>query len=190
MATVFDFVEGNEMPKAVDIANFMVYLMTDSYDDVTNMKLNKLLYYAQGHYLKKYGKPLFEEKILAWKHGPVIREVYEEYKRVEDKPINRYDTNRAKVMDSDIKAFILDIAGEYGKYTASALRNMTHKPKSPWAVTENNAEIKREIIKEYFDKNEKEIEPFMIEYTDDDFIGYRDNDGVLVLPEEWNDEAI
>ena len=43
------------MYKATDIANFLVYLMSDSCDDLTNLKLNKILYYAQGHYLKNFG---------------------------------------------------------------------------------------------------------------------------------------
>ena len=49
-------------------------------DLISNLKLQKLLYYAQGCYLAIKGKPLFFEKILAWAHGPVVNEVYQEYK--------------------------------------------------------------------------------------------------------------
>lgn len=45
--------------EAKTIANYMLYIMSDAFDDLTNMKINKLLYFAQGHYLSKYGKALF-----------------------------------------------------------------------------------------------------------------------------------
>ena len=36
---------------------YLLYIMGEAFDDLTNKKLNKLLYFAQGHYLKKYGRP-------------------------------------------------------------------------------------------------------------------------------------
>ena len=43
---------------------------------LSNLKLQKLLYYAQGHYLGDHAKPLFEDEIEAWVHGPVVRSIY------------------------------------------------------------------------------------------------------------------
>ena len=82
------------MYKATDIANFLVYLMSDSCDDLTNLKLNKILYYAQGHYLKNYGKPLFEDAIEAWQHGPVVHSVYHSYKCFNNQPITEYNEEK------------------------------------------------------------------------------------------------
>lgn len=53
--------------------------ITDT-EGITNMKLQKLLYYSQGHYLKKFNRVLLPEKIFAWKHDPVVKEVYHKYK--------------------------------------------------------------------------------------------------------------
>ncbi len=50
-------------------------------DNVSNLKLQKLLYYSQGFHLALFNRPLFEEDILAWEHGPVVREVYRRYSR-------------------------------------------------------------------------------------------------------------
>ena len=49
------------------------------YEGITHLKLQKLIYYARGISLGMYGKPLFLEKIEAWQHGPVVREVYNFY---------------------------------------------------------------------------------------------------------------
>lgn len=58
-------------------------IMKDDYDadSISNLKLQKLLYYAQGSYLALTNEPLFNENILAWKHGPVVNEVYQVYKK-------------------------------------------------------------------------------------------------------------
>ncbi len=63
---------------------FLAYnrsMMQDSdADTISNLKLQKLLYYAQGIFLAINDEPLFEEPILAWAHGPVVESVYHEYK--------------------------------------------------------------------------------------------------------------
>ena len=59
---------------ATTAATYLLYIMGEVFDDLTNMKLNKLLYFAQGYYLKKYGRPLFDNAIEAWEHGPVVPE--------------------------------------------------------------------------------------------------------------------
>ena len=59
---------------AFDVANY--FLSIPEYEDLTNLKLQKLVYYAQGIHLAIYGKPLFNEAIKAWEHGPVVPELY------------------------------------------------------------------------------------------------------------------
>ena len=51
------------MLKATDVADFFVYLMQEEENELTNLKLNKLVYFAQGHSLKKYNRPLFNDNI-------------------------------------------------------------------------------------------------------------------------------
>jgi len=53
----------------------------DPGDTISNLKLQKLLYYAQGLHLAIYrGAPLFEEQLLAWNYGPVVECVYSRFK--------------------------------------------------------------------------------------------------------------
>lgn len=175
------------------VANYMVYIMGDAFDDLTNMKMNKLLYFAQGHYLKKYGETLFNDRIEAWEHGPVVPAVYNAYKGFGDRPITGYDERMLSEVTPEVEEVLYGIARKYGKYTASALRNMTHVVGSPWdQVYEPNkahVEIPLPVIKEYFADAEG-LDPATKEFKESDFIGYRDGDGVLVLPKEWDDGEI
>ncbi len=50
---------------------FAAHAETEEDTDVSNLRVQKLLYYAQGHYLAAKGIPLFDEAIQAWSHGPV-----------------------------------------------------------------------------------------------------------------------
>ena len=68
--------------KAIDVANFFIDLYNSVPEgQVTNLSLNKLLYFAQGHSLAENGKPLFDEPIEAWQYGPVVPSVYHTFKK-------------------------------------------------------------------------------------------------------------
>lgn len=105
----------------------------ESSDLLTNLKLQKLLYYAQGTAIKYTGKPLFAENLIAWKLGPVVGEVYDKYKQYGRNPIDEtYDI--PKFDNNDIEVILQDVYDEYGQYSASKLVDMTHE-ESPWKDT-------------------------------------------------------
>jgi uncharacterized phage-associated protein len=119
---------------ALDVAGYLVSLAGQvDESDLTNLKLQKLLYFAQGEYLKKTGKPLFEDEIVAWQYGPVVRSVYDAYKGCGAFPITVFDvkTEPAELPD-DVKEFVKWIWTRYGKYSASYLVTLTHRKGSPW----------------------------------------------------------
>ena len=124
--------------------------MMEEYDAdlISNLKLQKLLYYAQGCYLALRNRPLFNEKILAWKHGPAINEVYQEYKMNKSNGIPYNDTY-TEYIDSDTEEILKQVYEAFGQYSAWGLRNMTHA-ETPWIETEQSEEIKTESIKKYF----------------------------------------
>lgn len=178
---------------AKTVANYMLYIMGGAFDDLTNMKINKLLYFAQGYFLKKYGKALFDDKIEAWDHGPVVPTVYNAYKTYGDKPIQCYDADLASRVSPEAEEILFDVARKYGRYTASTLRNKTHASGTPWAQVyqkgQNHIEIPIQVIRDYFaDANSLEVDEK--QFKDTDFVGYRDTDGILVLPKEWDDGAV
>ena len=86
------------MYSAETIANwFLINIDRESGDSITHLKLQKLLYYAQAWYMvltENEAEPiLFEEKIEAWTHGPVVREVYNKYSEMRYDSIPRPDDN-------------------------------------------------------------------------------------------------
>src|SRR5689334_12279943 len=68
----------NGKASAMDVAKFLIYLSAceDEPDYVSHLRLQKLLYYVQGWSLALRGKPMFVERIEAWAHGPVVKNVY------------------------------------------------------------------------------------------------------------------
>ena len=63
-----------------DVAQyFLAQMDEDAGDLISNLKLQKLVYYAQGFALALHGRPLFRERVEAWTHGaPVVPELYVE----------------------------------------------------------------------------------------------------------------
>lgn len=70
-----------------NMAEFFIHLANNTGSYISNLKLQKLVYYAQAWYLGIYGTSLFEEDFEAWVHGPVIPALYREYKEFACKPI-------------------------------------------------------------------------------------------------------
>lgn len=149
---------GSKMSRytAKDIAKWFLaenrYKMYDADSDyITHLKLQKLLYYAQGCYLAIKGVPLFDEDILAWTHGPVVDEVYQEYKTYGSEPIIFDEDYNSEEIDKETQGILKEVFDVFGQYSAWKLREMTHS-ETPWRETERNGIIDKEAIKDYFKK--------------------------------------
>ncbi|MCL4575442.1 hypothetical protein YWH7054_02855 [Fusobacterium nucleatum YWH7054] len=106
-------------------------------DDITNMKLQKLLFYAQSAFLAVKGVPLFNNDILAWEHGPVIPEIYDKFKINGNKGITEYNENDLKGIIDDDRDLLIDVYNLFAEYSAWGLRNLTHS-ENPWKSTKRN----------------------------------------------------
>lgn len=116
---------------------------------ISNLKLQKLLYYAQGTYYAITGGLLFAEPIKAWRHGPVVESVYHEYKSNGANGIDfdeEFDFSR---FDPETEGILEEVYNYFGQYSAWKLRNMTHEER-PWKETEINDIIDTGLIKDYF----------------------------------------
>ena len=120
-------------------------------DGISNLKLQKLLYYAQGCTLALTGNSLFDDEIMAWKHGPVVESIYHKYKSFESGAITpeEFDVNS---VNSEITGILEEVYQNFGQFSAWKLRNMTHE-ETPWKTTPINCVISPSIIKDYFEKN-------------------------------------
>lgn len=115
---------------------------------ITNLKLQKLLYYAQGKFLAIKDEALFEDDFLAWEHGPVIRKIYDKYKTNGSNGI-KYEDDFKIDINQETERILEEVYNEYGQFTAWKLRNLTHEEK-PWKTTARNDIISKEKIKSYF----------------------------------------
>lgn len=135
--------------KAIDIANALVKLSDDdSGDVVTNLKLQKLVYYVQGFHLAFFNEPIFEDKIVAWEHGPVVVGLYHDLKRFKSGAVELEDEVSSELTADQLK-LISDVNTVYGQFSAWKLRDMTHL-EAPWMSTKRGEVIDNELIKNYF----------------------------------------
>ncbi len=127
------------------------------YDGITHLKLQKLLYNAQGVYLAIRGEEIFGDDLEAWEHGPVVREVYDTYCVFGKSPIIIPSTPEndkiVRKIESDAKVKeILDMVYDnFSIYTAWQLREMSHVKGGPWDKTKRNEAIDIDLIKQYFE---------------------------------------
>ena len=73
--------------KASDVSDLFLCWASIDGDLITNLKLQKLLYYAQAWHLAHFGSPLFSDDIEAWQYGPVIKSIYQKYSKFGNQPI-------------------------------------------------------------------------------------------------------
>lgn len=154
------------------IANeFIELAKTDGRGDLSPMKLQKLVYFAHAWHLAFYETPLIREEIQAWRFGPVVPEVYHEFKNYGNASVSRLATELSfennnlslfepRVDQADIKTheLIKEIWRVYGQFSPVQLSNLTHVEDSPWSVIAatygaqlpRNIDIPNDLIKERF----------------------------------------
>jgi len=138
------------MASAKDVARFFLTLSEpDEGDFISNLKLQKLCYYAQGFSLALRGKPLFPDQLFAWDHGPVVPELYRAYKEHGGNAIPVPEDFDLKRLKKDERALLADVWNAYGQFSAWKLRNMTHE-EPPWVNTPRGEVITRKALREYF----------------------------------------
>lgn len=147
------------------IAAWFVNKGIDEKNFVTQMKLQKIVFFAQGLALHELEKPLVNELFEAWKYGPVIPILYSNYRIWGSSPITEPTTftliqrknkiyNRDPFSDEveEILNFTWDVTKDI---RGEALSNWTHSANSPWDICYKKAPntiIPNELIKKYFDE--------------------------------------
>lgn len=158
------------MLTADEVANWMLLRadrLTAAGDDeepdlgLSNLKLQKLLYYAQGHHLGKLGTPLFLDKVQAWAHGPVVGRVYFRFKRYGKESIDPTDSSldvSMPVVSSDDTELLESVWATYSPFTAWTLRERTHA-EDPWREAYDpsvrHVEITQEAMRRFFESDYK-----------------------------------
>lgn len=146
-----------------DVADYFIWLANTTGSYISNLKLQKLVYYSQAWHLALEDEPLFEEDFEAWIHGPVIPALYRSYKKFGATPIIKdYITlNLPDLVVSHLKS----IADEYFGIDAYDLERMTHR-EQPWIIARgeipntqpSNSIIKKQWMQEYYKEYAEEEE--------------------------------
>ena len=129
-------IEGKLEPKvrrkgisADAVADYFLWFCDEHGDLLSNLKLQKLVYYAQAWFLGLHGKQLFPDKIEAWVHGPVVPELYRRFRTYKWNPIT--ERVRCPELPKEVKEHLNDVFDAYGRFSAWEIERITHS-EQPW----------------------------------------------------------
>lgn len=137
---------------ALTVADYIIRYSIEKNFSVSNLKLQKILYFVQAQFLVAEDRPCFKEQIEAWTFGPVVPEVYYEYKFFGSSDINFVQKNIQENISSDDKKLIESIVKECVPYSASQLVRITYS-QLPWKeafVEYQNNPISAASLKKFF----------------------------------------
>ena len=151
---------------ALDIAKYIL-----ATTNCTQIKLQKLLYYCYADYLCKYDGKLFDESILAYKYGPVVKNVLQKYKKYKYEIMDEeeYDISvktikelpaRSRIIfakDGVNKALSIDeTMKKYRSLTATELVKLTHRKNTPWSQVfeEGSVKVIEDMVIKKYHENE------------------------------------
>lgn len=134
---------------ALEVAKYIISYCTRQKKPISNLKLQKMLYYAWIDYYKETSRELFLDRIFAWQLGPVVPETYYEFCSYAGKPIAKEYFVK---LDNTDKPVVDSIIEKYIPITASALVSRSHEKGKPWDLVYkdgygNRDEIPFELIK-------------------------------------------
>lgn len=136
---------------------------------LTNLDIQKLVYFLHGEFLVKTGKPLVQGDFEAWQFGPVHRILYDAFRGFAagpiERPARRFDPVKRehhdlpRVVEGETRAFLDSTLDRYLEIPTFMLVQITHSPGTPWSRTMQAAEtktnvgmvIKNELILQYFE---------------------------------------
>ena len=138
------------MPTAIAVAEYILTLSSpDEGDIISNLQLQKLLYYCQGFFLAVHDRPLFSETIEHWDHGPAIPVVYLQYKGFGHDALplpTDYDFDQ---LTDEERSIIDEVYDAYGQFSTWRLKLMTQQ-EPPWLDTEPCEVMSHNLLKRYF----------------------------------------
>lgn len=154
---------------ALEVANWLLAWACYKEVQLTRLSLQKLLYFSQSHYLCDYEVPLFDEEILAYPDGPVVKEVWTYTIEKNSSNDGDYNVDLTEEFDFDSfsendNQFMMTIWNSYGELPARHLRNKSHK-ELPWDwnfnpeinSTKNANVISKEFMQNYYQLREEAV---------------------------------
>lgn len=133
--------------KALELSKYIVSKCTIENKPISNLQLQKILYYIQYEFLKETGEVLFSDDIEAWKFGPVIPNVYYYFCNFGAMPIT-IKFEKYNDINKFVKRFDLidSVIEERRQQDPWDMIKETHKDNGPWALTFNGGSGNRKVI--------------------------------------------
>ena len=138
--------------RAIDVARYIVTKCTDDECPISNLQLQKILYYVQLNYFRKLGEWAFDDDMEAWQHGPVVPSVYREFMRGGSGEIIEFFFGIENIFYEEEREIIDRVTEKCRALPPWELVARTHRPGSPWDRVYKPGEkkvIPKEYIKEY-----------------------------------------
>ena len=147
------------MRSALEIANWLI--VNRGPHQITNLKMQKLLYVVFGFHAASYDEELFYDPIEAWKYGPVVQSVYYQLNHHRrnpiETPISLPDGSVPMVFDGENEAIdsLKSVLNIIGHKSAIDLMVWSHKSGSPWDQVYNGngsgiKKIGKDEIRDFF----------------------------------------
>lgn len=114
---------------AKDVADYILLAMRKRGECLTNLKLQKLVYYSQAWFVTKYGSPMFSEQVEAWVHGPVVPSLFQQFRDFRWTPIDCEIL--PPTLPSEVSSHIDRVLDAYAHLDATQLERLIHR-ESPW----------------------------------------------------------
>lgn len=131
------------------IANLLLDEADHSGIAISNLALQKLLYFVHGMFLTEMKQPLLSGYFEAWQYGPVHPSAYKAFKAAGDQPI-RFRATRQDALSGaqvaitppaspDVGHYVRRILSSYGRLTAGRLVEISHAKNAPWHYVVDNS---------------------------------------------------
>ena len=137
------------------VANAFIKIARQNKREITNIQLQKEVFFAHGWYLGIEHEPLVDETAEAWRYGPVFPSLYRDLRCYGSGAVTKaLDTYDAIPEDSDIFDFLRAVYAKYSQYTPGELIDLTHRDGTPWAQCREsyNSDIPNRVIEQYYGK--------------------------------------
>src|SRR3990167_5226316 len=111
---------------ASDVAKWFIAKAAESGDLTTHLKVQKLLYYGEAWSQALTGEELLQEDLQAWAHGPVVPEVFREYRDYGWNALPVPAENEVPKFDAEVEDVLNQVFDTYGDLPAKTLEHMSH----------------------------------------------------------------
>lgn len=143
------------MTSALAVAQAFLDLAANEGRRLTNMQLQKLVFFAHGIHLAAFDKPLIHEQIRAWDFGPVIPPLYDRLRQFGRGVVDVTIEPELRRLDPNGTEFqaIGAVWKAYKDYDGWELSRITHRPKTPWSIVWGKRQyddIPNELIRNYY----------------------------------------